>query len=211
MRFSALLLLLAWINLASAQWTGVEVSLANTDSDWDFGGETRKSQLNFLSLQIEEKTEGDLRIGARLGQMSARVVGNTAAETLKFDPQFIGVYLRLPAALTDSIELHGQLNLSYYTGRDSDDDNPVDIDWNEIELQLGASWRIGRVRIMPFVTYSDVDGDVSDNSGTRVFELEDPLSGGVGLDYFTDRTAFVRLEIYTGNRSGGYLTFARRY
>ncbi len=213
MRFSLFLLLGVCVNLAQANWTGVELSLSNTDSDWDFDGDTRESQVDQISLQIEEKTNSGTRIGATFGHLSLRLVADNPSDTRKFDAQFLGVYLRQPVALTDSIELHGQLNLRYATGRenDSDDDDRADIDWSEIDLQFGLGWRFAQFRIMPFVTYSDIDGDIDDDLGTRIFELDDPVSRGVALDYFVDKTAFLRLEIYQGNRSGGYLTFARRY
>ena len=39
----ALLLLGLWVSVAQANWTGIEVSLVNTDSDWDFDGEMREA------------------------------------------------------------------------------------------------------------------------------------------------------------------------
>lgn len=210
-RFSALLLLGFWVGAAQANWTGVEVSLVNTDSDWDFDGEAREAQFSQLSLQIEENTKTGLRVGASLGQSSLRVVADDRAETRKFDTQFLAIYLRQPIELSQSVGLHVQLNLRYNTGEDNDEDDSADIDWNETDLQFGASFRFSHFRIMPFITYSDIDGDFEDDSGTQIFELEDPVSHGLALDYFVDSTAFVRLEMFGGNRSGGVLTFARRY
>lgn len=200
-----------WVSVAQAYWTGVELSLANTDSDWDFDGETREAQFSQISLQVEDKAETGLRVGASLGQSSLRVVADDPADTRKFDSQFLAIYLRQPIELTESFALYAQLNLRYNTGQDNNQEETADIGWSETELQLGASVRFSHFRITPFVTYSDIDGDVEDDSGTQIFELEDPVSNGVALDYFVDSTAYVRLEIFGGNRSGGILSFARRY
>ena len=67
-----------------------------------------------------------------------------------------------------------------------------------------------RLRIAPYAIYQDVDGDIS-GGGTEVFEPDEPLTQGVRFDYFVEDTAFVRFEFVAGGRSGGYLSFVRRY
>jgi len=64
---------------------------------------------------------------------------------------------------------------------------------------------------MPFAIYSDVDGDISGDSGTNSFESDEEFSAGVNLDLFLDPTSFVRLRLTTGDYDSASLVFAREF
>lgn len=197
---------------ANAEWTGVSLNLGNTDVDWEFRDETREAQISELSFQIEERTASGLAVGASIGYMDLRVVADTDIATRKFDGQFLGIYLRQDYPVTDNMSLHGGFGFRYSSGNESgDSDIDSDIDWTETGFEFGIGFRVVNLRIMPFVAWSDVDGDISGEGGTSIFELEDPLTRGIRFDLFVERTAFVRLEFVDGSRTGGYLVFARRY
>ena len=211
MRFSILVALLLHVGIAGADWTGVAMEFSDYDSDWAFAGGDREAQHSSVSFQIEEKTDSGLRVGASIGYVDLRVVAATAAETRKFDGEFFSVYLRQPFSITDAIALHALLSYRYTSGNESGVDADAQIDWNETTFELGASLRFAEIRMMPFTSYIDVDGDISDDSGTAVFDMQEPASQGLRFDYFVDSSAFVRLELVSGGRSGGYLKFMRRY
>lgn len=211
MRFSPLLLLCLVSGLVQADWTGIELRLGDNDVDWRFGDVRREAQINEISFRIEEKTEAEMRIGVSMGYLYMRVVGDTRTDTKRFDAQYLSVFLRQPIRLSEKFSLHGSLSYRYNTGNDKSETDTADIDWSEVELQLGASLQFSNLRIMPFVSYNDTDGDISDDSGTDVFDLEDSVSQGLRFDYLVDPSAFVRFEILKGDRSGSFLTFARRY
>jgi len=213
---AAVLLLLLGLHStgANAEWTGVALNLANTDSDWKFAGETRRASNSEIEFSIEERTSSGLAIGAAIGYFDMRLLGATSAGTLKFDGQYFDIYLRQDFALSERLSLHGGLDIKYASGSESgtaEGDDPADIDWTETNAELGIAFRVGNLRIMPFAAWSEDDGDISDQTGTSVFGLDQADTQGIRFDLFVERTAFVRLEFVTGGRSGGTLVFARRY
>jgi hypothetical protein len=212
LRCGLLLLLGLHCGNAGAEWSGISLNLGNTDVDWAFRDENREAQISEISFQIEDRTSSGLAVGANIGYMDLRVVADTDIATRKFDGQFVGIYLRQDYSITDNLSLHGIFGFRYSSGNESgDSDIDSDIDWTETGVELGIGFRFVNLRIMPFAAWSDVDGDISGEDGTSVFELEDPLTTGIRFDLFVEPTAFVRLEFVDGNRTGGYLVFARRY
>lgn len=211
MRFKLLVMLFFYAGLAKADLTGVSVELANVDAEWKFNNGVREAKINSVAFQIEEKTATGLSVGGGIGYLDMRVVGDSSTDTRKFDGEYLQVFLRQEIRITESISLHGLFNYSYNSGSDNDDTDPAEIDWNEASLQIDASLRFANFGITPFVAYYDIDGDISDDNGTDVFEMDDPVSQGIRFDYYTDPTAFIRIVIQSGGQAGGYLTFARRY
>ncbi len=209
-RFRILLICCFWAGLADASWTGVAMQISNYDSNWKFAGDTREAQISTIDFQIEEKASTGLRVGANIGYMDLRLVADSAAATRKFDGEYISVYLRQPFRISDGISLHSGLSLRYSSGSESGEESDNGIDWIETVFELGLGLRLSMLRIMPFAAYHDIDGDISDDAGTSVFELDEQLSRGIRFDYFVEDSAFVRLEVVSGAQAGGYLVFARR-
>ena len=210
-RLVAALLLIAMPASAAAFWTGVELDLAKTEADWQFDRETRAAQTSLIGFQIEEKTASGLRVGVNLGYSTVRLVADSPAPTLKFDTQFVGIYLNRLLRAGDRFEFYGQLDLVYHDGRDNRGDEPIDIDWIEIAVELGAGLRTTHYRFTPFARYTDIDGDIDDAGGLDLFERDEPVSGGLHIDYFVEPTAFIRLSLQGGGDAGGFLRFVRRY
>lgn len=210
-RTKFLVLLYLYAGLVQADWTGVALELANVDADWKFDDGLREAQSSGIAFQIEEKTATGLAVGVGIGYTSMRVVGDSSAGNRKFDAEYLQVYLRQELNISKSVSLHGLFNYSYNTGDDNDEDNPADIDWDEASVQIDLSIRFANFRVSPFAAYYDIDGDISDDNGTAVFEIDDPLSRGIRLDYYLEPTAFIRFVFQSGGRAGGYLTFVRRY
>lgn len=209
-----LLLTLFFPSIAAAFWTGISARLANFDSDWAFESGTREAQLGELSFQIEERTGSNLAVGAEIGYFDLRVIppSDSPLETLKFDGQYLGIYLRQPLRLNDWLTLHGSLGLRYSTGGESgsSDDDEAEIDWTSTLFELGLSLRYSNFRVTPYLVLHDIDGDISDD-GTEVFEMEEDASQGIRIDYFVEDTAFIQFDFTTGGSVGGYINFVRRY
>jgi len=211
-RFKLLVIVFLYTGLAKADWTGVSLELADFDSDWKFDDGVRETQISSISFQIEEKTESGLSVGGSIGYISMRVLADNSADTRRFDAESLQIYLRQEIRVSESISLHGLFDYSYNTGSDDDDETDrADIDWSEASFQIDASVRFANFSITPFAAYYDIDGDISDDSGTDVFEMDDPVSQGIRFDYYLEPTAFIRVMFQSGGRAGGYLTFARRY
>ena len=211
MRVKSLVLLTLFAGLAQADWTGVAVELANVDSDWEFDDGLREAQIDGVSFQVEEKTDTGLAVGVGIGYISMRLIGDDSAANRKFDAEYLQIYLRQEINISKSVSLHGLFSYSYNTGDDNDDDNPADIDWDETSVQVDLNIRFANFGMSPFAAYHDIDGDISDDNGTTVFEVDDPVSHGIRFDYYTEPTAFISFVLQSGGQAGGYLTFVRRY
>ncbi len=196
---------------AWAEWTGVAFEIADTRSDWDLDNGTREAKITSLLLQIEERTATGFTVGGGIGYMTMRVDGNDRVDTKKFDGEFLQVYFRQEFALGESLTLDAMLDYNLYRGDENDSDDRDDIDWNQLGIELGASIQPGNVRYTPFVSYTNIDGDISGSDPTESFSLEDEYGYGLRLDFFTESTAFIRLKLMGGSHTGGFLTFVRRY
>jgi hypothetical protein len=199
--------------MAEAEWTGVALEIADTTADWKFSDGKRSTHGNSVSFLLEEKTKGGLIIGGGIGYLVMRVNGDGNNNTHRFDSgEYLKFYLRQDFPVSSSISFHGLLSFRYNQGRENDTENGrADLEWNESAVQVGISNRFTNWRIMPYVAYNYVDGDISDDSGTSDFELDDPVSHGVRFDYFLEETAFIRLEVQTGDQAAGLISFYRRY
>ena len=213
LRFKILLLLFLYAGLVEAEWTGVAIEFADTNADWKFDDETRSTHGNYISFMLEEETSGGLIIGGAIGYLVMRVDGNDTTHTNRFDSgEYLKLFLRQDFPLSSTYTFHTALSFRYSQGHENDSDNGrADLDWTESALQAGISKRFINWRIMPFVAYNHVDGEISDDIGTSDFELDDPVSQGVRFDYFIEETAFIRLEVQTGDQAAGMVSFYRRY
>jgi hypothetical protein len=195
-----------------ADTTGVALKISDLDSDWDFSDGTRSAKSNSISLQIEERTTSGLTVGASIGYQSFRLDGDSTTSSTKFDAENLEIFLRQEFSLSESTAIQGLVSYGYYTGRETSDDDRADIDWSQVAAEIGVSFRVNNLEIMPFVGYLDVDGDITGTEeGGGSFELEDPLIQGVNFDIYVEPTAFIRIRLQTGSLSGGYLSFERRY
>ena len=197
---------------AVAETTGVALIISDLDSDWDFSDGTRSAKSNSISLQIEQRAASGLTVGGSIGYQSFRLDGDSTTSSSKFDAENLEIFLRQEFSLSESTAIQGLVSYGYYTGRETSDDESADVDWSQVAVEIGMSFRLNSLKIMPFVGYVDVDGDITGSEeGDGSFELEDPLIQGVNFDIYVEPTGFVRIRLQTGSQSGGYLSFERRY
>jgi hypothetical protein len=219
-RFKLLILLFLHTSVAEAELytrvaetesTGVALDIASYDSDWQFNSGVREARITSISFQIEEKLEAGLIVGGGIGYFDMSVRGNSKVSAQDFDGQYLEIYLHHPFPVSERISIHGAFAYRYYSGDGNNRDERADIDWNEVNLQIGVGVRFAHLRITPFAAYYNIDGDISDDRSTGSFENDDSVSQGVSLDYFVDDTAFIRLEVRSGYQAGGRISFERRY
>jgi hypothetical protein len=208
---SLLLLLSGFTGLVRAEWTGVAFEISDTSSDWEFTDGTREAQISSLVFQIEQRTASGLSIGGGLGYMTMRVGGNDEVETQNFDGEFLEIYFRQEFSISEAFSLEMLLDYGFYGGDENTSSDRDDISWNQLGFEFGASFKLDSIRITPFASYTDIDGDISGKNPTETFTLEDDIGYGLRLDFFTDSSAFVSLKLQTGSYDGGYLTFVKRY
>jgi len=196
-----------------ADWTGVSASIDEIESDWVFENSLRSANTTRLNLQFEERTRSGLGVGANLGRLTTRISNvDGPRDTVKFDASYFGVYLRYPIQLGEHFSLHSKFGYQFHSGSGIDNDtNDDEIEWREVDFEIGFSGRFENFRITPFALYSDVDGDISDDTGTNSFENDDNVSAGLSLDIFLDSTSFVRLRFTSGEQDSAALIFAREF
>lgn len=213
MRFKSvsLFFLLLFSSPLAAQWSGLALTLEDADLRWQFDQGKRNANLSGIGFQFEEAADTGLRVGLKFKHLSLRVAAGQNSAAQKFDAQALGLYLRQPVELGHNLSLHGQFTFLFNNGNRIGNDVIEEIEWTETQLEIGLGFKYSLVRITPYLIYFDYDGDISGASGTDIFGLADPVVRGVKLDYFLEKTAYIRLAIQSGDRSGGYLSFAREY
>ena len=214
-RLQLLILLFLYTGLAEAETdadsVGVALDIASYKSDWQFDSGVREAKITSISFQLEEKLEAGLTVGGGIGYFDMSVRGNSNASSQDFDGQYLEIYLNHPFPVSESISIHGAFAYRYYSGNGNNGGEREDIDWNEVNLQIGIGVRFAHLRVTPFAAYYNVDGDISDDNSTGSFENDDSVSQGVSLDYFVDDISFIRLEFRSGYQAGGGISFERRY
>ena len=203
--------MLALPGLANGDATGILFEIGGTQSDWEFSGHDREAKDSSLAIRIEERSDAGLAVGGIFAYHSLRLDDRQGGGSTKFEVTSLGVYLRQELALSESVGLEGQLDYRYYTGRENTDDDRAEVDWSEVDFELGMAFRVSNWRIVPFAKYSWIDGDTSSLEDGGGFELKDSISSGLRFDIFVETTAYVSVELQAGAQTGGYLRFVRRY
>jgi hypothetical protein len=210
-RFSLFVLLLCVSAAAHAEWTGVEFEISDIDADWEFSDGVRNSKINSIGFSIEERAVGGLSVGLGIRYLTMRLDSKEAMDSGRFDAQNLELFLRQEFLFGESFALRGLLSYGYYSGNENVEEDAADINWSQVDLEIGASVQVANLRFTPFARYTDVDGDISGDFGTAVFELQDPYNYGLRFDIFIEKTAFIGIRLQSGSQSGGYLSFVRRY
>ena len=197
---------------AQAEWTGISVDFGESTTELQFETEQRTMRGDVLSLQIEEKSATDLRVGISIGLTSIRT-SNTLppANAQKFEGNHLELYLRMPMQLGENFWLEGLFSYRYNTATDSNISLPSEIEWRDSRFQIGLVAKFQTLRITPFVAYQDLSGDISNASSVEIFDSIDNISRGIMFDFFAEPTAFVRLQLSRGAEDSGYLIFVREY
>ena len=197
---------------AVAEWTGISVDIGETTTDLQFETAQRTMRSDSLSLRIEEKTATNLRVGFNLGISNIRTANILPPDNAqKFDGGHLGFYLRYPLQLGRHMLLEGLFSYRYNSASDSNNSLQSEIEWREARVQLSLGVKFGVLHVTPFIVYRDINGDISNDSGTEIFDSVDSKSRGISFDIFVEPTAYIRFQLSRGDEEGGYLTFARIY
>jgi hypothetical protein len=197
---------------AQAQWTGISVEIGESSSDLEFETEQRTMRVDSLSLQIEEKTATDLRVGFSIGLTSIRSTNILPPDNgQKFEGNQLGFYLRLPLQLGEYFSLEGLYSYRYNTATDSSISSPSEIEWHDNRLKIGLGTKLQTLRFTAFLVYRSMSGDISNNTSVELFDSIDKISRGISFDYFVESTAFIRLQLSRGAEDIAYLNLVRVY
>jgi len=211
--FSLLAITFILVSLpVKAQWTGISVDIGETTSDLQFESVQRTMRSDNLSLQIEEKSATNLRVGLSLGISNIRIANKLPPDNAqKFEDGHFGVYLRLPVQMGEFFSLDSKFSYQYHTADKLNSNLNSELDWQDSRLQIGLAAKFQNLRVTPFIAYRNVSGDITDDTSTELFDTVDNVSHGISFDIFVDSGAYIRFQLFTGAEEGGYLTFAREY
>lgn len=209
MRASLFALLLVAFSSAFG-WSGIGAFLGQRNSDWTFAAGRQHADIDVYGLQIEDRTQSPLRVGASAGQFDLRLQPSENALAERYSGKFLSLFLRLPQPLGDQWKLHSLLRYQYHLGdkalRESEQ-----ISWSEVSLQLGLSLQLGRLSLQPYGFLRSIDGDISTPSQTRLFEHELSSGYGLKLDYYVEPTAYIRFLGSSGAVEAVSISFVRQY
>lgn len=206
------MLLVLVIQTANAAWTGISFSIDEIKSDWLFENSRRVSDTTRLNLHVEEKTRNGIGIGANIGRLTTRISNTSGPKnTEKFDASYVGVYVRYPLPIGEYFALHNQLGYQFHSGSTNEEISTDQIEWRDINYQIGLSAKFGNLRVMPFATISDVSGDIDRDASTDTFENQEEVTTGLSLDMFLDPTSFVRFKFAGSGDEIFSLRFAREF
>lgn len=196
---------------AQDEGIGVSLEFANLNTDWEFSDDTREARTNSLIVKIEERTDSGLSVGGGVGYHWLSLDDSRGNGSTKFDVQNLLIYLRQDFTLSESVIPYVKGNFAWYTGDDNDSDESIDIDWSQVGVEIGSSFRFGKLGVTPLLSYTDVDGDTSGLEDGGSFELDDNFGQGLRFEYFVESSGYISLEFRTGSQTGGYLSFGGRY
>ena len=209
MRFN-LLLILALQSSAALAWSGIGAFLGQGNGDWLFSSGNQTADIDFYGLQIEDRTQSPLRVGAAAGQFDLRLLSTPTAVAERYSGKFLAFFLRLPQTLSDQIKLHSQLRYQYNLGERSLQGSEQ-ISWSAVTLQMGISLQLGRLSVQPFGVLQRIDGDITTPSQTRLFQHGQSSGYGLKLDYYVEPTAYIRFLGSAGANESLSISFVREY
>ena len=199
------------LSCAFAEYSGVALILSESESDWQFEGRQRTAKVSQIGLQVEDKTRSGLAIGAGIGRFGVLVSHKQSPyNTEKFDASYIGLHLRQPLRINQSLSFQGILSYRYNTTSDKDEADGG-IDWGEAHLRAELLLRYQAFRGVAFTSVRHVSGDITRITETEVFDAVERVSSGLSLDYFVEPSAYIRVEFSTGDVEGATLSFVRDY
>ena len=136
-RIYFVLLLLAVPGLVKADATGILFELGGTQADWEFSDHSREAKDSSLAVRIEERSDTGLAVGGIFAYQSLRLDDRQGSGSTKFEVTSLGVYLRQEFAFNEWSGLEGQLDYRFHTGRENTDDDRAELDWSEVDFELG--------------------------------------------------------------------------
>ncbi len=186
------------------------MSLGETKSSWsfsDFDTDVRQTDIFF---RVETAASPELRAGFTLGQSSQRLDPPGVEEVLRYETNFVGVDLRLPYQLSDSLSLEAQVGWRWHSGIGTNDE-ATDASWSQGWVGLAPGFRYQNLRLERYWLAHYQDGDLAIDGRQRNFSREQSFSVGLNIDYLVEETGFVRLNIGAGGDEGFLIEFVTRY
>ena len=200
------------VTAVKAEWTGISVDINEISTELQFETGQRAMRLDNLSLKIEEKTAANLRVGLSIGQISTRTANQLPPDNAqKFEGNYLGLYLRLPIQAGEHFSINGKFSYRYNYATEAVSSLPSELEWHDRRFQIGLGAKFQALRVTPFIVYHRMSGDITNATGTELFDSINSVSRGISIDYFIEPTAYIRFQLSRGGEEGGYLRFARVY
>ena len=193
-----------------AEWSGVSLSLGETESLWEFSNFETDVELTEIFFRVENKTSTGLRAGFAFGQTDLSLDPPGPTEVLNYGANFLNFDLGWLYEFDYGLSVETAIGWRYYSGSGTNDDITADVGWTHGWLGVSPGVELGTVRLAPYWQAHRLDGDLGIDGVQRSFSRKETFSTGLNIDYLADETSFVRLNLGAGGDEGFLIEFIRR-
>ena len=195
---------------SEAEWSGVSLSLGETESVWEFSNFETDVELTEIFFRVENKTASGLRAGFAFGQSDLSLDPPGPTEVLTYGANFLHFDLSWLYEFEYGLSLQTQLGWRYYSGSGTNDDITADAGWTNGWVGVSPGLELGLIRLSPYWQAQRLDGDLGIDGLQRSFSRKETFSTGLNIDYLADETSFIRLNVGAGGDEGFLIEFIRR-
>lgn len=204
-------------------WAGTqsEFSVGSLDwhrYDWQYQAAAGPvtSHVTALGISIDDAMAGKLRWGITFGLTRGDQTGNTDNPGARYGGQFGDLHLRGALWSTEYLDLDFAASYGYYTMDSDDNDQHAKLHWTETDGRLGVKFKLGDWRLGGGVYRWRQDGEYTVTSAGRASgttDLNSDWQSGnyAGLEYYTDPTGYIRLEVMQGDLDATTIRFVREF
>ncbi len=173
-------------------------------------------ELTRVGIAFHERLNASIRGAVALGAIGVRQRDRTATADVDPTGWYLGLDFNGIWPREGALRFAAGLGWRYARADRSDEDGDESIlDWHTGEVRAAlVTGLTPAVDLQTGVAHKWVRGDErfrSDASTTTRFDLDDPVSGFVQLDFLTGRAGVVRFQVRGGNPQGARITFEYNY
>jgi hypothetical protein len=193
---------------------GLRLDWSQYDITLTAAGNSRDTRIDHVALVLNEPSWQRFYGGLRIGYVDISQANNP--DLAGFDLNGNSLGLRLGAFLiqNDHVNVFVQGDFDYLYAEDEEDAQKAEFDWTETTLQIGASVKLGVLRLSAGAYRYNLDGEQTlpgaTDSTTR-FGEEKSTGATAGIEFQVDPTGYIGIHTESGARDGTRLTFIREF
>ena len=182
-------------------------------ADFQYGNETRQSQLSLLKLDWYEPINTRIKVGLEVGYLDYQQADHPSDIARTGQGEMLGFGLAARVLHTRRVDLNLGLAYRYYLARNSLRNESAEWEWNESQASAGLFTRLTEHLGLNLGTHLFLVDGTETITGTGIqtshFETESSPSTSLSLEYQIDRGGYIGIEYSQGSREGSRLIFQR--
>jgi hypothetical protein len=211
-----LIILLLPLNAVALDDTllGIRLDWSQYDTTVSMASTDRETRIDHVALVLNEPSWKRFYGGLRLGYVGVSQPDNP--DLAGFDLNGNSLGLRLGAFLIRNarIDLFIQGDIDYLYTDAEEGAQKAELDWTEVNLQIGARLKLGLFRFSAAGYRNNIDGEQTlhgDVNATTRFHQTEQTGVSAGVEFQVDPTGFIGIHTESGARDGTRLTFIREF